>query len=440
LARGEAPAGLPGILYRDGSGAVVAGPPPVPTSGEVLDTLPDPDADEFFEDARAVGLMNDDRWVEKAAVTFEGSRGCWWGQKKHCTFCGLNAEGMDFRVKQADNVLGTVERLAARYPTRLLWATDNIMSMGYFKAFLPKLAALELKVRGRPIEFFYETKPNLTRAQIKALADAHVRYPQPGIESLSTHLGQVMDKGVSALHNVFFLKCATEYKLTTVWNLLIRVPHEAPEDYAHMAGWFPHMVHLHPPTGGPVRIECHRFSPYFFRKGQYADNVRAAKWYRGIFPDDQFDLDKVAYYFDADWKYILDDPAYDDVLEALKRWMQRWREESEVPRLTMRDTVDGLEIEDTRGPEPVVWQLGARQAAIYRAISDIATPNKVRAAVTDGITVDEVRGVLFQLVEQGLAFEENDHFLGLARAQLPHHRLGPARVLDLEAVDGISHR
>ncbi len=32
-------------------------------------------------------------------LTMESSRGCWWGAKHHCTFCGLNGEGMEFRQK-----------------------------------------------------------------------------------------------------------------------------------------------------------------------------------------------------------------------------------------------------------------------------------------------------------------------------------------------------
>ncbi|HEY0253003.1 MAG TPA: RiPP maturation radical SAM C-methyltransferase, partial [Kofleriaceae bacterium] len=300
LEAGELPRDLPGILARTSSGEVISGPPPVPTPGEFLDQLPDPDHDEFFRDARGAGLLADYQWVDKAAVTFEGSRGCWWGQKHHCNFCGLNAEGIMFRVKRPETTFAMVERLAAKYPTKMLWATDNIMAMNYFTEFLPRITEAKLESNGRKVEFFYETKPNLTRKQMKALADANVRYPQPGIESLSTHLCKVMDKGVTWLQNAFFLKCATEYGLTTVWNLLLRMPGEAAEDYAQMAEWLPKLFHLHPPTGGPVRIECHRFSPYFFKQG-FADNIRAARWYRGIYPADQFDLDRVAYYFDADW-------------------------------------------------------------------------------------------------------------------------------------------
>jgi len=413
LARGQRPRGMAGILAREPDGTILAGPPAVPTPDPVLDALPDPDHDEFFEDAARVGLRSDDAWIDKAAVLFEGSRGCWWGQKHHCTFCGLNAEGLSFRVKRAETTLGTVRRLAERYPTKLLWATDNIMAKSYFKEFLPPLAALDLRSRGRRVELFYETKPNLKRAEIKALADANVRYPQPGIESLSTHLLKVMDKGVTGLQNVFFLKCATEYKLTTVWNLLLRMPREAAEGYDQMARWLPHLFHLHPPTGGPVRIECHRFSPYFFREG-FADNIRPAKWYRGIYPDDHFDLAKVAYYFDADWRDVLDDSAYDGVLAALRDWMRRWREDAEVPRLTARASEDGLEIEDTRGAAPVTWQLDRLQTHLYRTIEDISTPANAARAAGLGLGADEVRGVFLQFVEQGLALQEGDHFLALA--------------------------
>ena len=44
---------------------------------------------------------------------------------------------------------------------------------------------------------------------------------------------------MSGLQNVFFLKCATEYRLTTVWNLLIQIPQETREDYAQLVDWLP---------------------------------------------------------------------------------------------------------------------------------------------------------------------------------------------------------
>jgi hypothetical protein len=78
----------------------------------------------------------------------------------------------------------------------------------------------------------------------------------------------------------------------------------------------------------------------------------------------------------------------------------------------MRDVDDGLVIEDTRGDEAVTWHLSVLEAAIYRAISDISIPTKIAPVV--GLHADEVRAILLQLVEQGLALQEGDHFLALA--------------------------
>ena len=44
------------------------------------------------------------------SLLIESARGCWWGAKQHCTFCGLNGETMTFRAKSAPRVLAELER------------------------------------------------------------------------------------------------------------------------------------------------------------------------------------------------------------------------------------------------------------------------------------------------------------------------------------------
>lgn len=431
LVEGVAPAPLPGLRVRH-RGEIILGPPAAPTPDESLETLPDPDYQEFFEDAAHVGLMDNPVWAERVALPFEASRGCWWGQKKHCTFCGLNGDGIGFRVKSSEAVLAMLRRMDARYPVRNLQATDNIMAMSYFKTFLPPLIEQPLRSSLGRVDLFFEVKSNLTRGQLKSLADAGVRYVQPGIESLSTHLLQVIDKGVTALQNVFFLKCSTEYGLLPLWNLLVRVPRERAEDYAEMAAWMPLLFHLRPPTGGAPRVECHRYSPYFFRSGVYVEDLRPARWYRGIFPEDELDLGRIAYYFDVTWKDTLGEPAYDDVTRLANEWMERWRE-AEVPRLTMHDAPDErLLIEDTRGGRLVRTELSARQAWIYLALSDISSVPRVHAQlparVAAALGEPEIEAELVELVDRGLALREGERFLGLAlppldAAPLEHRRI-----------------
>ena len=106
-------------------------------------------------------------------------------------------------------------------------AVDNILDMRYFRDVLPQL-------RDRQLGFtlFYETKANLTKEQVKLLRDAGVLAIQPGVESLSTHVLQLMRKGVTALQNIQLLKWCKQYGVTVAWNLLYGFPGETAADYA----------------------------------------------------------------------------------------------------------------------------------------------------------------------------------------------------------------
>src|SRR5207245_918226 len=95
-----------------------------PAPFEDIGTLPTPDFDEYFE-----------RWEHsplrshiQPSLLMESARGCWWGEKSHCTFCGLNGLTMSFRGKSADRTLEEFSVLVARYPSAAcVRFTDNIM-------------------------------------------------------------------------------------------------------------------------------------------------------------------------------------------------------------------------------------------------------------------------------------------------------------------------
>lgn len=416
LAEDRPPEGLQGIRYRQaGAPTVHAGPPPRQVAREVLEASPPPDFDDFFADARRLGFGDQPSWLQRLLLPFESARGCWWGQKHHCTFCGLNPTGMDYRARSAEVVYAELRHLTERYPTHRLQASDNILAMGYFHDLLPRLAA---EPPADDLELFYSCKANLNRAQIAAMAAARIRFVQPGIESLSDHLLQLMRKGVSALQNVFFLRCCREHGIQVFWNNLIRVPGEAPGDYAQMAAWIPKLVHLRPPFGGAPPIEVHRFSPYFNEKERWNTDLQPRPWYAGLFPADRVDLHRVAYYFDATWKDVLGDPHYDQVTALTLEWSRIWREEPELPRLVQRAVEGGLEIEDTRGGERRVHHLSPIEALVYRAID---APTKLRAlpralAGTDAERLGpvELQALLAALVDRDLALADGESYLALA--------------------------
>src|SRR3954463_9020936 len=78
------PHDIPGVLLRQGGRPARAS---VPVTD--LDALPLPEYGDFF--AQLARSRQDE---DAAHIVVETSRGCWWGVKHHCTFCGLNGDTM----------------------------------------------------------------------------------------------------------------------------------------------------------------------------------------------------------------------------------------------------------------------------------------------------------------------------------------------------------
>jgi ribosomal peptide maturation radical SAM protein 1 len=316
-------------------------------------------------------------------------------------------------------VYDQLARLARRYPeARHLQATDNILSMQHFRDLLPRLQAAQLPGEQN---LFYSVKANMTRAHIKALAEAGIRYVQPGIESLADHPLRLMNKGVTGLHNVFFMKVCREYGITVYWNILIRLPGEEQAEYEWMADWLPHLYHLKPPYSGAVEVECHRFSPYFEHREQWASEVHPQPWYRGIFPTDRLDVRRVAYYFDADWNGVLPRAAYVPVIEATREWMRLWYEEPILPQLRIESHGEGrIDIVDTRQQAAGRWRLDTLESAVYAAMdppASLRTIQEVLARAGIPAPEDTVLATLDHLVEARLALHEDGRFLALALSE-----------------------
>ena len=145
--------------------------------------LPTPDYDDYFDALRASTLSN----LIRPGLLAESSRGCWWGEKSHCTFCGLNGTGMKYRSKSPERVLTELAELSRRYGVSGIQFVDNILDMSYFRHVLPRLAAA-----GGRYALFYETKANLKREQVELLADAgraldSTRDREPGRQRPSPH-------------------------------------------------------------------------------------------------------------------------------------------------------------------------------------------------------------------------------------------------------------
>ncbi len=278
-------------------------------------------------------------------ATYESSRGCWWGAKHHCTFCGLNARGMGFREKAPDRVVEEIRGLAAQWPDLVIRTADNIMPMSFFEKVLPRLEAFEQRPR-----LFYEVKANLKESQIAAMRRAGIYSIQPGIESLSSPILKLMRKGISAHQNIALLRLCAAYNMRVGWNLIYGFPGETCEEYRGMLALFPALVHFMPPDGfSPIMID--RFSPYFDDRESFGiASVTPFEAYRGLFPPEA-PLHDIAYHFWGDYTTaFLDDAALRaEFSAAVAHWRSLWADRRR-PRLEAVRTGSGkVIVNDTRG-------------------------------------------------------------------------------------------
>jgi magnesium-protoporphyrin IX monomethyl ester (oxidative) cyclase len=275
-----------------------------------MDASPIPDYDRFMNEVRARHADGDG-----LMLAFESSRGCWWGQKVHCTFCGLNQTGMRYHSKSSERVTREVRWLWDRHRAAL-FATDTILSRNHLKEALPRLAAYEDKPT-----IFYEVKVNMTAAEVRTLREANVVWIQPGIESLSSVLLQRLRKGAKAIQNVALLKWCREQGITVSWGLLCGIPGECGDDYEAQMRMMRHLVQLAPPQGvSPVRID--RYSPYFDRHDEFGWTrvepfAEYSLLHAGLARDAVHDL---AYHVVGEGKPVDTDPYLARLTRAVARW------------------------------------------------------------------------------------------------------------------------
>lgn len=310
-----------------------------------LDAIPTPNYMEFFD--QLTRLMPYSTAAATSLVPAESSRGCWWGQKHQCTFCGLNGLGIGFRQKSPDRVIDELKTLITEHPTRSISMADNIMPFTYFRTLIPRLPS-----EVPDVNIFYEQKANLSLDKVISLKRAGVTSIQPGIEALSTSLLRRMDKGVSGPQNVALLRYARSVGVGVAWNLLCGFPGDHLDDYEQTLRLLPVLRHLQPPSGASS-VSIERFSPYFDRPEQYGiHNIRPIEPYSLAFPPGA-DLERLAYHFDADFDTAARD--HPDVIREIRSEIDRWRSAwtgaaSQLPSLLVRRLRgDAFLLRDTRG-------------------------------------------------------------------------------------------
>ncbi|MGW1062076.1 RiPP maturation radical SAM C-methyltransferase [Micromonospora rubida] len=394
---------VPGLIWRAADGSPRRNPPAAMIP---MTRVPRPDYDGWqsaFTASRAARTVSPE-------LTLEAARGCWWGEKHHCTFCGLNGTAMAFRAKPAGDFLADLTDMVARHRILDVVMVDNIMSNDYFRELLPVLRDRDWDVTIR-----YEVKANLRADQLAALADAGVRHIQPGIESLSSHVLTLMEKGVHATQNIQVLRDADDFGLTVDWNMLYGFPGESDEDYQVVLRQLPALVHLQPPAG-TTRILLERFSPYFERPELGFVARQPARQYHHVYalaPEQLYDL---AYQFEGDRKGLTG-----DLEKELRLAVRAWGESGPTSSLVQSTTEHGLLIEDHRHG----WPQGTypvNDPLAVTALQALRNPRSEasligRLAERGGDTA--ARHAVDYLTERGLVFAEGGRLVALPTAARP---------------------
>lgn len=375
-----------------------------------LDALPQVNYSDYFIQLAQLKLGN--KFL--ARIPFETSRGCWWGMKNHCTFCGLNGENMTQRTKSSERAMSEFKYLLKTHAGHPVSVVDNILDYNYFKDFIPALIKLRKK---KEYDLFYEVKANLTKEQLLMLKKSGITIIQPGIESFCKGTLKIMRKGVSPIQNIQLLKWCKELNIKVEWNMLYGFPNENIEEYEDVAKFLPLLSHLDPPNGfGPIRLD--RFSPNFNEYDKLGfKEIEPYPTYGYIYPFEKSSLFNLAYYFTYSYK----DNSFDfSKLKPFSQRVKKWKKTHNISALFYSDNNSNLIIWDLRPiAKTPIYVLSKNARAIYLSCDKGQRLSQCIQNILDSTEVtinteQEVLSTLNFFIKQKLMIFHDDHFLSLA--------------------------
>ena len=405
LLHGRTPAPRPGLCLREGEKVVIV--PMTPPAPEIA-------AREFVEYDDYFARLDAHRFAAEisphVSIPFETSRGCWWGEKHHCTFCGLNGSGMTFRRVDPHRAFDELLYLADRYQRLDFNAADNILDRNLFATLIPRLMRSQYDFR-----IFYEVKANLRKSEVARLAAAGITEIQPGIESLSTAALRRVRKGITALQNIRLLKWCVSYGIKVHWNIIHGLPGDTSAEYVEMARVARECFHLEAPNLVPLSVE--RFSPYHDTPDAFGLEILGpTTHYRFTYPVEPRALTDIAYAFDHRQRC---QPTVEPGLASLRQVVDDWQAAQQSAGTGTLKLLRGpgfSVIRDRRpGRAPADYRLGAVESQIYEACDDGMGISRLRTKLgRSSPSETRVRKFLSALVDAGLAFREGERYLSLA--------------------------
>ncbi|MCE5315078.1 RiPP maturation radical SAM C-methyltransferase [bacterium] len=395
-----------------------------------LDQLPVPNYDSFFAQHAASHYGKISVNGIHRTVLLEASRGCWWGDRNRCMFCGNTSVLLGYRQKSPERFITEFKSvIEAAKPTHV-FLTDSILPLSYYHSVLPEIARWRQET-GSDFCIVLETRSNIRRQQVALLAAAGVALIQAGIESLSSHILGLLDKGANMLQQVEALKWARSYGINCASNLIYGIPNEQVEDYESILRVIQSIHHLQPPRC--IRLHYYKFCRYGEAPEQYAiGNIRpfdADRYSFGIPDSELMDL-----CYDLEYDYLGSNAEnlmaiHKRVRQAVHSWFEDfWQKKqslsvSTYPEATVitRGSADGIE---------QIIRLTGLDAQVYALSESVSSIKSI--AESCGTSVEIIHEIVSRFVDDGIALQEDGRVLALATPQVvdPWVDAGLAAIID----------
>lgn len=286
---------------------------------------------DYAEAAAASILFKSSR----TAMSMEFSRGCWKGERNHCTFCGINGDRLNFRRKSIAKILGELKR-AYDNGTRFFFITDTVLDINYLRQVFDTFSEY-----ADDVAFLCDAVSTMDEPQIKYLAESGILFIQVGIETLHPNHVKLMNKSNSAIGSLAYLKFAKENYIHPFWNMLVSIPGDSPKDYEELIELVPFLEHLTAPGFSNIRYD--RFSEYWKDPVRYGLDLKPIDSNAYLFPEESgVDVTKITMYFKnvAEGAYTsMEHPA----VARLQKLIEDWQNSSATLEFLTSEM-----IEDTR--------------------------------------------------------------------------------------------
>lgn len=191
-----------------------------PVNLQSLNNLPPPHYEQYFEEVKDV--FPTQPFIPVLQVEF--SRGCWWNK---CTFCNLNLQWENYRLKKSERMAQEVLYLAKKYEILHFAFTDNALPPKEADQFFQNIAEQNLD-----FDFFAEIRSITSNDRLQLYSQGCLKTAQIGIEALSNSLLKKMAKGTSVMDNIAVMKMCCENNIQLEGNLIINFPATSEQEIA----------------------------------------------------------------------------------------------------------------------------------------------------------------------------------------------------------------